>query len=469
MLLKNPINLIPTLALRLTVWYAGIFALFFLGAIIFFYMFITSAVHKHMDQDLLNEAKEFSFRLKLEGVENVKTEMILKAKIKEPKNLGVKKIFYRLMSSEGTLIGSSVESSWGFRSNASVLEKLNSGSDHFYETIWIPGPYRVLHCRIGTDKVIQVGKSMGDDETYLETFRDLFWITLVFISVLSGLVGWFIAKRALTGVEDITQTAINISCGEFNSRVPVTGRGEEIDRLAVTFNNMLEQIQKLIRGMKEITDNIAHDLRSPLTRIRGIAETTLITARGDADYELMAGHVIEESDRLLSMINTMLDISEAEVGMSKMDMSEVSISTLIADACELFQPIAEDHNIILIPIFKTDMSICADKQKLQRVISNLIDNALKYTPKGGTITVSLEQDEQGVIISISDNGIGISEKDLPYIFKRFYRCDRSRSQAGVGLGLSLAQAIVNAHGGKFSVMSVPEKGSIFSFTLPRNH
>jgi signal transduction histidine kinase len=251
--------------------------------------------------------------------------------------------------------------------------------------------------------------------------------------------------------------------------VPVTGRGEEIDRLAITFNNMLERIQELIKGMKEMIDNIAHDLRSPLTRIRGIAETTIITAGSVSDYEAMTGNIIEECDRLISMINTMLDISEAEAGVSRLDMTEINISELVRNACELFQPIAEDRGTSLISDLETDIYIYADNQKLQRVIANLLDNALKYTRKGGTVTVSSDQNEQDITVSFADNGIGISEEDLPHIFKRFYRCDRSRSQAGIGLGLSLVQAIVHAHGGKISVTSLPDKGSTFTLTLPINH
>jgi len=465
--LKNPIKTGHTLAFRLTVWYAVIFTVSLLGAFILFYFLIKSTLHERMDQDLLNETKEFSSLLLLEGVEEFKTAILFEAEAD-----GVGKVFYRLMSGDGTELGSSNLSSWGFVSDGSALKILNSGSDHFFETMPIPDtPYkaRILYSIIDKDKVMQVGESMSDDEEFLETFRNIFGITIVLMIIFAGIFGWFMARRALMGVEEVTQTAINISCGEFSSRVPVTGRGEEIDRLATTFNNMLEHIQGLIKGMKEMTDNIAHDLRSPLTRIRGIAETTLMTAGSVSDYELMTGNIIEECDRLMSTINTMLDISEAEAGVSKLAMTEINISELISDACELFQPIAEDKRICLTQKTGTDLSIYADNQKLQRVIANLLDNALKYTPTGGTIAISAYKDGLEVVISFCDNGIGISEEDLPHIFKRFYRCDRSRSQPGIGLGLSLAQAIVSAHGGNISVASLPDNGSTFTLTLPNNH
>jgi len=218
-------------------------------------------------------------------------------------------------------------------------------------------------------KILQIGQATDDNEQFLKTFRDIFGITIALMIVISGFLGWIMARRALMGLEEVTQTAINISCGEFSSRVPITGKGEEIDRLAITFNNMLEHIQELIKGMKEMTDNIAHDLRSPLARIRGIAETTLMTARVTADYELMTGSIIEECDRLFSMINTMLDISEAEAGVSKLEMTEINISKLVRDACDLFQPIAEDRDICLTPKLKAEISICADNHLSLKNIS----------------------------------------------------------------------------------------------------
>lgn len=271
------------------------------------------------------------------------------------------------------------------------------------------------------------------------------------------------------GVEEVTQTAIQVSGGKFDKRVKVTGHGEEIDRLATTFNNMLEKLQDLIKGIKEINDNIAHDLRSPVTRIRGIAETTLMTAKPDPEYEAMAGSIIEECDGLLTMINTMLDISEAEAGVSKLNISDVDLSEIISEACELFQPIAEDKNIAIINKMADNVLIFADKGKIQRLVANLLDNALKYTPEKGTVIFSLEHNLKEVSVSIKDTGIGISEEDLPKIFNRFYRCDQSRSLQGVGLGLSLAKAIAQAHHGAISVSSTVKKGSIFTFTLPRTH
>ena len=232
---------------------------------------------------------------------------------------------------------------------------------------------------------------------------------------------------------------------------------------------MLEYIQGLIKGIKEVTDNIAHDLRSPLARIRGIAETALMTPGLVSDYESVIGNFIEECDRLIGIINTMLEISEAEAGVSKLEIAEINITKLVRDACVLFQLIAEDKHICLIQKIEPDLSIFADQQKMQRVTANLLDNALKYTKPGGSVTISSEQNEREVIISFIDNGIGISEEDLPHIFKRFYRCDRSRSQPGIGLGLSLAQAIVTAHGGNIFVTSLPDNGSTFTLTLPHKH
>jgi signal transduction histidine kinase len=465
--LKNLTKITHTLAFRLTVWYAGIFIVSVLGALIFLFLLMTSTLHKRMDQDLLNESKEFSSLIHLEGIEKFKTAIIL-----ESESEGVGKVFYRLISRDGTLVGSSNLSSWDFISDESALKRLNTGTDYFFETMKIPGtPHkaRILYSVIDTDNVLQIGQSMEDDEEFLETSQEIFGATLLILILFSGLAGGFMAKRALKGVDDVAKTAINISHDDFNSRVPITGRGEEIDRLAITFNDMLEHIQTLIKGMKEMTDNIAHDLRNPITRIRGTAETTLMTFRGSDDFEIMAGSIIEECDRLLGMINTMLDISEAEAGVSKMDMTEIDISALISNACELFQPVADDKEIRLIRHLKANTLIFADNQKLQRVISNLLDNALKYTPKGGTVTVSSDRNENEVFVSFTDNGIGISEENLPRIFERFYRCDRSRSEAGIGLGLSFAQAIARAHGGDISVSSFYGRGSSFTLTLPILH
>jgi signal transduction histidine kinase len=222
---------------------------------------------------------------------------------------------------------------------------------------------------------------------------------------------------------------------------------------------------KTVRGVGYAI-NMAHDLRSPITRIRGIAEMTITSAKDDQDYELMAGSIVEECDRLLGIINTMLDISEAKAGLSKLNISQVDISKIVNETCELFRPIAEDKNTRIIKRLVDNTFIWADNQKLQRVVSNLLDNALKYTPAGGTITVTVEGNADQVVVTVNDNGIGISRDDLPYIFRRFYRCDRSRSQPGTGLGLSWARAIIEAHGGHISATSTLNERSTFTVTLP---
>ena len=465
MFLKKISKLHKTLSFKLTLWYSIIFSFCILAGFFSFNFLLSSNLNKELDQNLLSEAKEISMFLEMKGINQVKTMILLEAESE-----GVEKVFYRLMNISGEDLASSNATHWGIGAGRKAINIISSGTEHFFETISVPQhrhKARVLYSRLGQDYILQIMISMEDSSKFLSISRHIFFTIMGFMFLFSTIIGWFMARRALAGVEEVTQTAIQVSDGKFNKRVKVSGHGEEIDRLAATFNKMLERLQDLIKEMKEISSNIAHDLRSPVTRIRGIAETTLMTAESDPEYEAMAGNIIEECDRLLSMINTMLEISEAEAGISKLNISEIDLSALIRDACELFEPIAEDKKIKVVQQTEEQAVITADKQKIQRLIANLLDNALKYTTEEGTITISIEQNEKEITVSIRDTGIGISEEDLPKIFNRFYRCDRSRSFQGSGLGLSLAQAIVQAHHGVIFASSSLEKGSIFTVTLPR--
>ncbi|OPY82231.1 MAG: Alkaline phosphatase synthesis sensor protein PhoR [Syntrophorhabdus sp. PtaU1.Bin153] len=293
-----------------------------------------------------------------------------------------------------------------------------------------------------------------------------FGVSLAGVAFGSIFVGWFLARRALSGVDDVRQTAQSIAKGAFESRVPVKGTGDEVDQLAVAFNGMLGQIEAVLCSMREITDNIAHDLRSPITRMRGIAEVALATGGCVEEYETVVGRVVEECDRLLGMINTMLDISEAETGVAKLNLERFDIAKMVRDVYELFQPVAEEKAIDLRIDIPDSLFLVGDIRKLQRVVANLLDNALKYTKAHGTVCLSAAPNSTGVMLKVSDTGIGISEKDLPHVFDRFYRCDHSRSEQGSGLGLSLAKAFVGAHGGSISVISTTGAGTEFIVTLP---
>ena len=249
--------------------------------------------------------------------------------------------------------------------------------------------------------------------------------------------------------------------------MPLKSKRDEIDQLALTFNQMLDRIQALVSDIHEMSDNIAHDLKSPITRIRGLAEITMAHGQSLDEYRNMAASTIEDCDRLLDMINTMLVISKTEAGVDRPNRMVMDVAAVVQDACDLFQPMAEDKKVTLNCQAEKPITIQADIRMIQRMVANLLDNAIKYTQDNGAIQLIVDKlPTDQVIIRIRDNGAGITPEDLPHIFKRFYRCDRSRSQSGTGLGLSLAQTIAKAHGGSISAASVPGKGSTFTVSLP---
>ena len=207
---------------------------------------------------------------------------------------------------------------------------------------------RVVSAVIAPNTVLQIGESLEDVDDYLELFRTLLTGLTIILILVAAFIGWFLARRALVGMQQVTATAEHIARGAYDSRVEVKGQLDEVRKLGMTFNNMLDQIQNLLKSMKDINDNIAHDLRSPLARIRGIAEMTLRDDKQIDDYREMAVSTIEECDSLIDMINTMLDITEAEAGVNGSRKDEFDAAALVQEACELFRPMAEERRIELL-------------------------------------------------------------------------------------------------------------------------
>jgi heavy metal sensor kinase len=467
MSLGKLLRLPNTLAFRLTLWYAGIFTLCSCVAFLLFYALITSTLQERIDQELLSQAQRFSTLLAGDGIGGVNNSAVIEAQA-----AGEKKVFFRLLNLTGEAFSSSNMSYWkDINVDVGAIEKLLRGNGPILETITIPNrsdEVRILYAMLSPTVIAQVGQAMESQARLLDAFKRIFIITMSCLTVLAAGVGWFMARRAVSGIQAVTHTAQKISGGSLEERVPVKPRGDEIDQLATTFNQMVDRIQTLLMEIKEMSDNIAHDLRSPVTRIRGTAEVTLTTGKSLEDYENMAASTIEDCDRLLDMINTMLLISKTEAGVEKPVGENVEIAALIRKACELFDPIAEDKNVSLSYYAEEKNLVSGDARMLQRMLANILDNAVKYSSPGGKIEVSLTGTKNRIItMSIKDTGVGISGTDLNRIFERFYRCDQSRSQAGTGLGLSLARAIARAHGGDITVTSTVNQGSTFNITLPK--
>ena len=440
------------LALRLTVWYAGIFAVSSVAAFGLLYALIVSVVRERTDDDLEEDVGEYATFMRTEGLERVRSEIATETTGSSADDAG-----FQIWSADGRILSKGLSGP-----DAAPIPKDEPllftvpGAPH--RTRWIEGT-------LAPGYAIRIGQSLEEDDAFIADFRNGFLFILGAILLVGAPVGWFLARRALRPVEMLTRTAAEISDGALSRRVPVGSGQDELGRLGRTFNAMLDRIQALVTAMREMTDNLAHDLRSPLARIRANSEMAL--ANGESKTALLAS-TIEECDRLMDMIDTTLDIAEAESGAARLKLDDVNLSALTLDACDMFRPAAEDRHIQLSVHVPDQCVLRADRHRLQRILANLIDNALKYTPKDGQIEVRLREEESRILLEVTDTGAGIPETDLPRIFQRFYRGDESRTGNGTGLGLSLALAFARAHGGDIVAQSAPGQGSTFTVVLPRD-
>lgn len=458
------IKISGTLTFRLTLWYAVLFIVLSLAVFFLFYITLSSNLTRRIDEELAEDANEI-----IPILESGRPEALREYIKEEEDPEDSEKEFFLVLSPGLEIMASTDLGSWNGLYPAPVfLMKLENGRE-VIKSVSLPGrenKIRVIYKKT-SGGVIQKGMSLEDDEELLESLRSIFGTTAAVVLLSGSLFGWLMARRAMSGVERVRETAALIGRGDLSSRVPIGREGLEIENLALVFNEMLDKIEALVREIKEVTHNIAHDLRSPTTRIRGICETTLGSIPDADNCRDAFGTVINECDRLTGMINTLLEIAETEAGVAPLDKTSMDMNKLAVDAYELFHPVAEDKGVHLdLQSGEGPLTVKGDVARLQRAVANLLDNAIKYTPPGGRVILSVTGGPEHVILTVSDTGKGIDEKTLSRVFDRFYRGDESRSTPGNGLGLSLARALVAAHGGRIEVRSAPGKGSEFTILLP---
>ena len=300
-----------------------------------------------------------------------------------------------------------------------------------------------------------VGRDVVERRGYSAIIVQSFLFGVLGIMVFSIIAGGVTARRVLKRIDTIRDTSTKIMSGNLSERVPVTKRNDEFDGLATNLNAMLDRIEQLLQGLKEVTDNVAHDLKTPLSRLRNQAETALRDGASDETRQRALETTIAESDRLIQTFNALLMIARAEAGAPSGALTDVDISAVVADVAELYGPVAEDEGIIVETAIAEGVHLHANRELIGQAMVNLLENAIKYAkPEGegqGRIAISLRRDGSRVLIEVSDNGPGIAPEDRTRVLQRFVRLEKSRSEPGSGLGLSLVNAVTGLHGGSFRI------------------
>jgi signal transduction histidine kinase len=327
----------------------------------------------------------------------------------------------------------------------------------------LPGGFRML-----------VGRDLDERERLYHIVLDAGRWSIAIVIVLGLAGGLFVTRRVLRRVDAMTETTRTIMAGDLGERLPVAGSGDELDRLALNLNVMLERIEALMRGLKEVSDNIAHDLKTPLTRLRNRSEEALRTAKSEGEYRAALEATIEESEGLIRTFNALLMIARAESGQARDDISEFDAAEIAHDIGELYEPLADQKGIKLKVEADAPAKVKGNRELVSQALANLVDNAIKYAGPRDLVTNSAKPEivvrafNEGdrILLTVADSGPGIPEADRARVVERFVRLEQSRSQPGSGLGLSLASAVARLHGGDLTLED-NQPGLISVIALPR--
>lgn len=449
---------------RLSIWQALIFAVLAICLSYVMHGLIVDEIRQREHDAVGFRLNEFTLQYRQGGVEAVKALANARRRRAE------RAFFVRLATADNKTLFLRDPEEW-LEFNANLLRNVPPPRDTLVEWRDVASAdetmlYLAMQ-RMPDGTVIYVGQTREDTDKVLGHFHKRTLLLAAILLPLGFAAGYLLSARALRPVRGLSKTVSGmIETGRYDVRVSRGETDDEINELVSLFNRLTAQIDGLIRGMREALDNVAHDIRSPMTVLRGRAQLALQKAGDPKLYADALVECVEQSDKILQILNTLMDIAETEAGLREQNLRRITVTEITAAVADLYELAAEDKGIRMTFETEKGLAVKGDIQMLRRVLANLVDNALRFTSAGGAVSVTAARSGEEIVIAVCDNGPGVAEEDMPRIWDRFYRSDRSRSTHGMGLGLSYVRATVKAHGGRVECESKPGRGATFRVFLP---
>ncbi len=450
-----------TIRVRLTLWYVALLALILLAFGTFLYASLSRTLHDEVDRALADEARSALDTLDVrDGV----------ARLGETPDGLVSGTLVVLTDVQGQPLNANVPAATVLPLAASARE---ARSGPLLTTVALRGDeWRVLSQPVDvggqTTAVLQVARSEQGVEVALDRLLLLMGLAVPLTLLLAVAGGLFLASRALGPIDRITRTAARIGAADLSRRLALPPSPDEVGRLAATFDRMLDRLEEAFARQRRFTADASHELRTPLALLTSRADVALDRPRTLAEYREALTGIRDDAARMAQLLGELLTLARADRGQDLLARESVALADLVADTLAALEPLATDRQVTLQAGALLPCTVTGDQTRLTQLLINLLDNALKYTPAGGQVTVRLARDADMAILSVADTGIGIPPEYLPRLFERFYRVDtaRARNEGGAGLGLAIAEWIAQAHGGTIAVTSRSGDGSVFSVRLP---
>jgi signal transduction histidine kinase len=458
-------KLLRTTAFRLTLVYLVVFALFAAFLLAYFAWNTRRLITEQITETVDAEVQGLTEQYRVGGIRRI--AFAIENRARRPGSS-----LYLLTTAAGELVAGNVgalttgvlDNPGWFETAYRRVDEQDASEHHALVRVdQLPGGFHLL-----------VGRDLEERERLYDVVLAAGRWSVAIVVVLGLAGGFFVARRVLTRIDAMTETAGSIMQGDLHERLPVAGTGDELDRLAVNLNAMLERIEALMHGLKEVSDNIAHDLKTPLTRLHNRCEEALRTAGDESQYRKALESTIEESEALIRTFNALLMIARAESGQARDDMTSFDAAEVARGIADLYEPLADDKGLTLKVEAASAAWVRGNRELISQALSNLVDNAIKYGASGvaaahdkpAEIVLKVADRGDRIVLSVADSGPGIAPSDRGRVLERFVRLEQSRSEPGSGLGLSLAAAIARLHGGELTLED-NHPGLISAIALPR--